>query len=293
MRIGKVKIRFSSLIVYSILMLLALSCVLPIIHVVAVSFSDSAAATANKVRFIPVGFNVEAYRYVLSNNNFFNAFTISVQRVVAGVFVNIFLVMITAYPLSLEKGKLKGRGLIIWFIFVPMLFSGGLIPTFLLIRDIGLLDNFWVLILPGALPVFSVIIMLNFFRTLPKSLHEAALIDGASHFTILFKIYFPLSMASIATLTLFSAVGHWNEWFSPLIYFFDSSKWPLQTFLSRLLVSIDYTRVSVHEIELLKRLSDRSFKASQIVFTTLPILFVYPFLQKHFVSGIVLGSVKE
>jgi putative aldouronate transport system permease protein len=278
---------------YIFLAALALTCMLPMIHILAVSFSESSAAAANQVKFLPVGFHTVAYEQVLKSKGFWSAFLVSTARVVAGASLNMLLIFLLAYPLSKEPEEFKGRNVFMWLLFFPMLFNGGLIPTFLLVRNLRLINSFWSLILPGAVPIFSVIILMNFFRRLPKSLYEAALIDGAGHFTVLFKIYLPLSMASIATLTLFSMVGHWNEWFSGLIYMNNSTRWPLQTFLRQLLVNVDYSRITKDDLANLEKLSDRSFKAAQIFIATFPILCVYPFLQKHFVKGIVLGSVKE
>ncbi len=278
---------------YGFLGVLAATCLAPLIHMLAVSLSARGPAAAGEVTFWPIGFHLEAYSYILGSHLFLNAFRVSLMRVVVGVAVQMSLVILTAYPLTREPEELPGRNIIMWFFFFTMLFEGGLIPTFLLVRSLGLLDNFFALILPFALPVYSMIIMMNFFRTLPKSLYESAMIDGASHWVIMWRIFVPLSKPAIATLSLFSMVFHWNEWFFGSIYLNDYYKWPLQTYLRQLLQNIDFARVTMADIDLLQRVSDRTFVLAQLFVATIPILMVYPFLQRYFVKGIVLGSVKE
>ena len=265
------------------------------IHIIAISFSDSASAGANLVSFWPMGFNTEAYKLVFKSSMFLNSFLISVLRTVSGTALNMILVIMAAYPLSKDKDELKGRNVFIWFFIIPMLFGGGLIPFYMLVKNLDLINNFWVLILPSAVPIFNVIIMMNFFRGINKSILESAKMDGAGSVALLVKIMLPLSIASIATLTLFSLVDYWNEWFTALIFMNGSEKWPLQTLLRQLIsaTAIDFKNFKVEDIIRLRKLSDRSFKAAQIVFSTIPILFVYPFLQKYFIKGLTLGSVKE
>lgn len=277
----------------TVMALLALICLLPIWHVAAVSLSDKSAAAAGTVRLWPIGLHGMAYREIFKNQSFIRSFLISVFRVIIGTSLNMLLVILAAYPLSHGANELKGRGVLIWLFFFPMLFGGGLIPTYLLMRDLHLLGNIWSLVINGGLlPIFNVIILMNFFRELPSSLGESAKIDGADHFTVLLRIYIPLSMASLATLTLFSMVGYWNEWFQALIYLSDSTMYPLQTRLQQMVISIRIENLSKEELELLSRLDNRSFKAAQIIVSTVPILCVYPFLQKYFVTGITLGAVK-
>lgn len=278
----------------TILMLaLALICLLPLIHVFAVSLSDSASAGANLVQFWPIGFNTAAYEMIFTNKVFLNSFVISVVRTVSGTALNLLMCILAAYPLSKDESELKGRNVIIWFFTIPMLIGGGMIPTFLLIKNLHLIDTFWVLILPGCVPTFYVIMMMNFFRGISKSISEAAQIDGASEFIILVQIMLPLSMASIATITLFAMVGHWNEWFSGMIYMNSMSKWPLQTLLRQMLKSVDTSMFSSTDLMKMKQLSSRSFQSAQIIFATVPILLVYPFLQRYFITGLTIGAVKE
>ena len=273
--------------------LLALMCLLPLIHVLAVSLSDSASASANKVKFWPMGLNTAAYDMVFSNAVFLNSFGISVLRTVAGTAINLLMVILAAYPLSKDETELKGRNVIIWFFTIPMLISGGMIPSFLLVKNLGMMDSLWALILPGCVPTFYVIMMMNFIRGISKSISEAAAIDGAGEWMILIRIILPLSMASIATITLFSMVNHWNEWFGGMIYMNSMNKWPLQTLLRQMLKSVDMSMFTSTDLMKIKQLSSRSFQSAQIIFATVPILLVYPFMQRYFITGLTIGAVKE
>lgn len=275
------------------LSLLALVCLLPLLHVAAVSLSDSAAAGANAVGFLPVGFNTKAYQLVFTNAAFIKSFLVSVLRALSGTLLTLSMVVLASYPLSKNKSDLPGRDILTWFFTIPMLIGGGLIPTYLTIKNFGLLDNFFVLILPGCVPTFYVILMMNFFRGINRSLWESAALDGANELTILIRIMLPLSMASIATIALFSAVDLWNEWFSGLIYMNNRSLWPLQTLLRQMQQAIDMTVFSSEDAITFNQLSSRSFQSAQIIFATVPILCVYPFMQKYFISGVTIGSVKE
>lgn len=286
-------VKIFAVVNYLVMTLLALICLLPLLHVLAVSLSDSASASANLVQFWPKGFNTASYEMVFSNQTFLNSFVISVVRTLLGTAINLAMVILAAYPLSKEESELKGRNVLIWFFTLPMLISGGLIPTFLLIKQLNLIDNLWALILPGCVPTFYVIMMMNFFRGISKSLSESASIDGASEFVIMTRIMLPLAMASIATITLFSMVNHWNEWFGGMIYMNSSEKWPLQTLLRQMLKSVDATMFSSSDLMKIKQLSSRSFQSAQIIFATVPILLVYPFMQRYFISGLTIGSVKE
>ena len=276
-----------------LMVVLALICLLPLLHVLAVSLSDSASASANLVKFWPKGFNIAAYEMVFTNKVFLNSFGISVMRTLLGTAINLTMVILAAYPLSKEESSLKGRNVIIWFFTVPMLISGGLVPTFLLVKDLHMIDTFWALILPGCVPTFYVVMMMNFFRGISRNISEAAEIDGASEWIILVRIMLPLSMASIATITLFAMVGHWNEWFGGMIYMNSMNKWPLQTLLRQMLKSVDTSMFSSTDLMKMKQLSSRSFQSAQIMFATVPILLVYPFLQRYFITGLTIGAVKE
>lgn len=275
--------------------ILALTTILPLFHILALSLSDNAAVVANAVGLIPKGFNTVAYEYVLRDNKFIGSMLISIKRVAIGTAVNLFLIVVTAYPLAQNENKLRGRNAIVWYFIFPTLFSGGLIPTYLLIRDVGLMDNFFALIVPGAVPIFSVILMMNYIRGLPKEIFEASYMDGAGHLTTLAKICLPLSLPSLATLGLFAMVGHWNAWFDATIYLNDIAQWPLQSLMRSLIAQSQDIEKIMQEGDMMKalKLSNKSLQASQLMLSTVPILLVYPFLQKYFVKGITLGSVKS
>ena len=275
-----------------VLILLALICLLPFVNVIAISFSDSFYVDSNQVYFWPKGWTTSAYTYILTRASFWSSFRTSILRVLLGGSLNLFYIILTAYPLSKSNGKLHFRNVYTWYFFITMLVSGGMIPNYLLIAKLGLRDSIWSLVLPGALPVFNLVLMLNFFRQVPTALEEAALIDGAGHLRTLVQIYLPVSLPAIATITLFCIVSHWNAWFDGMIYITSPSKVPMQTYLRSVLIDMNMADMSADDYELYATLANRTVKCSQIIVATIPILCVYPFLQRYFVSGIVLGSVK-
>lgn len=277
----------------TLLVLLALICLIPFINVIAISFSDSFYVQANQVSLWPKGFNTSAYTYILNRPTFWTSFRTSMIRMVLGGSINLLLIILTAYPLSKDNEKLHFRSVYTWFFFITMLISGGMIPSYLLISKLGLRDTIWSLVLPGALPIFNLVLMLNFFRQVPRALEEAALIDGAGHLRTLVQIYLPVSLPAIATITLFCLVNHWNAWFDGMLYITTVSKIPMQTYLRSIIIDMNVADMTADDYELYALLSDRTVKCSQIIVATIPILCVYPFLQRYFVSGIVLGSVKE
>lgn len=286
------KISMFTILNSSFLIISALLCIIPLIYIAAVSFSSSSAAAAGKVILWPVEFSLNSYAYVARRPAFWHSMLISVERIALGGFVNLILTILCAYPLSKEKSEFRFRTFYAWTFFITMLFSGGLIPWYIVIKQAGLIDSIWALVLPGAVPVFSVILLLNFFREVPKELSEAAFIDGAGHWTTLWKIYVPVSTPALATILLFALVGHWNSWFDGLILMNDADNYPLQSYIQTIVVQRSYSMLSRQEITELATISDRTLRASQIFLGTLPILLVYPFLQKYFVKGIVLGGVK-
>jgi putative aldouronate transport system permease protein len=271
---------------------LALACLLPMINVLAVSFSSAAAAQAGYVTFWPISFTLKSYEYALGRPQFLTAMGVSIERIALGGAINMVLTILAAYPLSRDNSKFRLRTAYSWFFVVTMLVSGGLIPTFMVISKLGMMDSLWALIIPGALPVFNLILLIGFFRQLPTEMEEAATIDGASHWRILWGIFVPCSAPAIATLTLFVLVGHWNSWFDGLLYMNRPEHYPLQSYLQTVIVQRDTTALSMEEYKEMALMSDRTIKASQVFMGAIPILLVYPFLQRYFVTGIVLGSVK-
>lgn len=277
---------------HTFLILLSLLCVLPLLHVLAVSFSGKWAATANIVNLWPVDFTLESYEKTINNPAFVRALFYSLYRTVLGTALGMAVIIFAGYALSKRMAAFKSRNVYMWFFVFTMLFSGGLVPGYILITELHLINTIWALILPGALSVYNMILLMNFFRTIPAELEEAALIDGAGLFRILFSIHLPVSMPALATITLFTLVGHWNSWFDGLIYMMDTKKYPLATFLQTVVVQQDFSKMSLNPQDM-ENLSQRTVKAAQIFIGALPILLVYPFLQKYFVKGIVVGAVKE
>lgn len=282
----------ADILIYLTVIFMTMCCLFPLLNMVAISFSDKAAASANMVGLVPVDFTTSAYKTLLGESQFWVSFWISIKRVFLGTIINMILTILLAYPLSKSKREFKGHDVYMYMVIFAMLFSGGMIPIYLTIKSYGLLNSIWALILPGAVPVFNVILLMNFFKGVPKSLEEAAAIDGASKLTILLKIYLPISMPALATIILFCIVNHWNDFFSGLVYMNKTSMYPLQTYIQQL--SVDMSQIT--DPEQLKRfaqVSNKTLDAAKIVVSTIPLLIIYPFLQKYFVSGIVIGAVKE
>jgi len=284
--------RIFSIANYTFLGILSILCILPIIHILAVSFSSMAPASSNLVTFWPIGFTTDAYVKTFGNSNFINSLIVSLKRTVIATIIGMVIMLITAFPLSKEDISFKGRSLYTWFFVFTILFSGGLIPSYILIQKLGLMNTIWALILPGALSVWNVILMMNFFRGLPKELEEAAYLDGAGHIKTLILVYVPLSLPAIATLSLFTMVYQWNSWFDGMIYMSDIKNYPLASLLQTIIVQQDLSKINV-DPSMLENISQRTVRAAQIFIGALPILMVYPFLQRFFVKGIVIGAVKE
>ena len=277
---------------YAVLGVLALLCVLPFIHMLAVSFSDSAVVTQGKVGLWPVNFALNSYIYTFRKPEFLSAFFVSIRRVLLGVSIDMILLIFAAYPLSKSNRQMPGRTFISWIFVVTMFISGGMIPTYLIVSATHLRNTIWALVLPGAVQAWNITILLNFFRQIPPDLEEASLIDGASQLNILFRVYLPLSLPALATLVLFDSVGHWNDWFAGLIYMNSAKSYPLQTYLRGILIQPNFTLVDITQLQLLSKISNKTYQAAQVIIGTVPILLVYPFLQRYFISGMTLGSLK-
>ena len=268
----------------------SICCLLPIVHILAVSLSGQGPANANLVGLVPVEPTFQAYAESLNDIKMLRALGQSVMRVAVGVPVNMLLTILCAYPLSFNRDEFPGRNKYMWLVFFTMLFSGGLIPYYILINQLKLIDTVWALVLPG-IPVFNVIILMNFFRQLPKELKESAFIDGASYPTVLLKIFLPLSTPALATLTLFCFVGHWNSWFDGLIYMHKMELYPLQTYLQSLVNKMN-SSPDLEEAKRLAFIARRSMLFAKIFIAIVPIMVVYPYMQKYYQTGLVLGSVK-
>ena len=282
----------SKIIIWAVVIGFTLSCLLPLWNMIAISFSGSDAVAANEVGLIPKDVNFTAYSKLLNDSQFWKSFLISVERVVLGLAINMFFTVTMAYPLSKSKRRFPAREIYIKFVIFAMMFSGGIIPLFMVVSNLHLTNTIWSLVLPGAVPVFNVILLINFFRGVPEALDDAARIDGASPLQILTKIYLPVSLPALATVALFSIVNHWNDYFSGLIYMSKAAMYPLQTYIQQL--TVDITQVTdAEQLKQMASMNNRTFNAAKIVVSTVPLLVIYPFLQKYFVSGMVIGAVKE
>lgn len=276
-----------------LLILITLLCLVPLWYVLMISLSEKSAVNAGAVTFWPIGFNLLSYEKILGETAFFLSFWTSVKRVVLGTIVGVGITLLTAYPLSKSSKQLPHRNAYMWVLVFCMLFSGGTIPWYITIRNYNLIDSIWALVLAGSLPVFNVILIVNFFRNLPAALEEAAYVDGAGPWRIFLQIYVPLSGPVIATITLFTIVGHWNEFFQGLVLNTKQSNYPLQTYIQQLVVSMDLSRMNSEEIKLTTQLNNKSLNAAKVFIAMIPVLLIYPFLQRYFITGITLGSVKE
>lgn len=290
MKVDKIR----NIVIHIIVILLGLICLLPLLNIVAISFSSSAAVDGNLVGLIPVGFSTAAYEKILEDAQFWRSFMISLVRVVLALVLNFVLIVLMAYPLSKTNAQFRGRDIYANLMIFAMLFSGGMIPTYLVIRSYGLLNTIWALVLPGAVPIFNVILVMNFFAATPRELEEAAFIDGANPFQVLVKIFVPISKPVLATVSLFSIVGSWNDFYSGLIYMSKSSEYPLMTYIQSLQINIEdlIQQGNISAVVESAAIGNTNLNAAKIVIAVIPLLLIYPFLQRYFVSGIVVGSVK-
>ncbi|EOS56157.1 carbohydrate ABC transporter permease [Paenibacillus barengoltzii] len=281
--------RIYAAINFTLLAIISLITVLPFVHVVAGSFTTNAELAVNKFVLIPKVWSLEAYRFIFSTNTIFRAMGVSVGVTLVGTLFSMLLTALMAYGLA--RKDLDGRRTINFLVVFTMLFNGGLIPTFLVVKELGMIDTYASLIIPSAISAFNMIILKNFFQNIPEGLEESARIDGCNDFGILFKIVLPLSMPAIATISLFYAVTYWNTYMSAILYLNDSAKWPIQVLLRQIVVLASGMDHSA-ELDGTVPPPDQTIKMAVIVVATLPILLVYPYLQKHFAKGALLGSMK-
>ena len=276
---------------YSFCVLVGVLCMLPVLHVFSLSLSEKAQIMAENISFWPKGMTLDNYRYVVKDVQFYTAFGISLLRTVLALAIVMTLTIMAAYPLSLRQNNFPARKIYIWLFIVPMLFSGGLIPTYMMVVRTGLINTIWSLIFPVAVPVYNVILLQNFMKALPDAVAEAAYIDGADHITTLTQVILPLCLPALATLSLFVAVGHWNAWYDGMLYINDNMKFPLQTYLRTVIVQVNIDQIT--DVDTLSQMVATVGADSAKVFLALaPMLMVYPFAQKYFIHGIVQGSVK-
>lgn len=292
MQIEFFKNKLMDTVVWLIVILMTLCCLLPLLNTLAISFSNNSAVNANQVGILPVGFTLSSYKKLLEDNQFWRSAWISVLRVVLGTGLNMLMMILLAYPLSKSKNRFASRDIYMKLVIFAMLFNGGLIPGYIIVSKLHLLNTIWALVLPGAVPVFNVILLMNFMKGLPEALEEAAVIDGASEWTILTRVVLPISKPGLATVALFCIVNHWNDYFQGLIYMRTPSKYPLQTYIQQL--TIDVSQITdPQQLIYFMTISTLTLNAAKIVVATVPLLVIYPFLQRYFVTGIVIGAVKE
>ena len=272
-------------------LLVATICLAPMVHILALSFSGRNPIIMGSVGFLPIDFTFNNYIYVAGEHAFYTAFKVSVVRTGLALVVQLSLTVLAAYPTSLGVRGFKFRKLYTWIFLIAILFNGGLIPTYLTVFRTGIINTIWALILPGAVPLFNVILMQNFMKSLPDEIRESAMMDGAGHWRTLMQIILPLCKVSIATISLFIVVNNWNAWFDGMIYINDNAKFPLQTYLRTVIVLPDMNQVTDAE-SFAQLVASGGADAAKIFLALIPIIIVYPFVQKHFVKGITLGSVK-
>jgi putative aldouronate transport system permease protein len=291
--------RVADVLIYIVVALLALICMLPFINIISTSLSSSRAINVGLVKLWPIGWNIDNFGVLTRDQRFTGAFGISVLRVLVAVPLTLFMSAITAYPLSRDTLRMPGRTAYKVLLIFGMLFSGGLVPIFMSFKWLGLLNKFAVLVLPGAFEVFYTILMINFFRGIPNEISESAVLDGASHFDILFRIFLPVSIPSLATIAVFTAVGHWNSWFDGVMFMRTPNLWPLQSYLYQRVLQPSSQLSQGRELGELAReatsfqqATAEGMRAAMIVIASIPIMLVYPFLQGYFVKGLTLGAIK-
>jgi putative aldouronate transport system permease protein len=273
------------------LIILALSALLPFANVFSKSVSEDWAVFSGKVGIFPVGFQLNTMKLVVTSKQFLSSFLVSTYITVVGTVLSLLLTAITAYPLS-KKSIAGVKTILILYVFT-MLFNGGLIPNYLLIRDLNLINNLWSLILPGMISVFNMLIIKNYYESLPESLEESARLDGASNITVMFRIILPLSKPVLATISLFYAVGFWNDYYNAMIYISKPSLKPLQLYLRDVVMDVSEASSGLNQnANDLTNAPPEGIRAATVIAATIPMLFVYPWVQKYFIKGIMIGSVK-
>ncbi|MBD0379517.1 carbohydrate ABC transporter permease [Paenibacillus sedimenti] len=273
---------------YTLLLIIAVVCVLPFVYVLAISFTSPSEVAKGGLILFPKEWSLSAYKYIFSTDTLMRSMLVSIYITVVGTFINLLFTALMAYPLA--KKQLRGRQTILLAVLFTMLFSGGMIPTYFVVKGLHLTNTLWSLMIPSAISAFNLIVLKNFFQEIPDGLEDSAKIDGCTDLGVLFRIVLPLSLPAMATFGLFYAVAHWNQFFNAIIYINDNAKWPIQVLLREIIMlaqsRIGDTGFDEAEIQPL------TIRMAVIVFATLPILIVYPFLQKHFTKGVLLGSVK-
>ncbi|WP_168122527.1 carbohydrate ABC transporter permease [Paenibacillus sp. HB172176] len=276
-------------IIYIALIAMGLMTLLPFANVLSKSISEEWAIVSGKVGIIPVGFQLDTMKYVVTNGQFLHSLFISISVAVIGTLLSLLLTALTAYPLS--KRELPGIGVVIVLFIFTMMFNGGIIPNYLLIRQLGMIDSLSALVLPALISVFNLLVIKSYFESLPISLEESAKLEGARNYTILFRIILPLSGPVLATIGLFYAVYYWNDYFNPLIYINSTDLKPLQLYLQDIVINADSSKLNQSADDLMN-VPAEGVRSATVIASTIPILLVYPYLQKYFIKGVLIGSVK-
>lgn len=283
-------------VINTILLLgVALTCMLPFIYLLASSLSTNEQNVAGNVFLLPKDFTMEAYKYLLKRPEYFTSLWVSVKRVVIGTAFKMVVVTLTAYALSKPSSRFRLRTPFMIFFLIINYFGGGMMSSYMVNKELGLVNNFWVLILPGAVDIWNITMLMNYFRDVPKEIEEAAVIDGCGQFRMLWNIFIPISKPGLATIVLFSMVGHWNSWFDGILYMNSTDNYPLQSYLYTVISGTNLSNtgsLTMEQLEALKQLGNINLESAQIFLGALPIMLVYPFVQKYFVKGIKVGSVK-
>lgn len=288
------KSRLFDAVVVLLLTILGLSCLVPLLHVLALSLSSRNAAISGMVYLWPVELTFTPYKMLITDNRYLRALAVSFERVFLGGSINLVMTVITAFVMSQEEKDFPARKYYMWILLFAMLFGANMVPWYFMIKATGLMNTIWALVIPGALPIYNAVLVMNFFRNLPKEIKESALLDGVNPVQMLVRIYLPLSLPALATVTVFSVVGHWNDFFNGMLLINSPQKVPLQTYIQSLTINtMETSNTSLTPEELAALSSLKTFNAAKIIVAALPIVIFYPFMQKFFVSGLTLGSVKE
>ena len=283
--------KVSTAIIYMIIIILTLAFLYPVIYCLSMSLSDPDILGGQPIGLLPKGFSLEAYRYLLSSSKVFRYYGNTILYAGVGTLISILVTSLVAYALSIST--FTGRKVITVYLVITMFFSGGMVPLYLTVQRLGMMDTIWAMVLPGV-GAYNVMVYKTFFRQLPSSLTEAAKVDGAGHFRILFTIVMPLSKPLLATMALFSIVGHWNSYLNAVLYLRDSNKHPIQMLLRSLLISLEMLEdKDMGAIAEQVTTSSRTVKGAGAMIAMIPILCVYPFMQKYFAKGVMVGSIKE
>ena len=288
------KSRLFDAVVVLLLIILGLSCLVPLLHVLALSLSSKNAAISGKVYLWPEELTFTPYKMLITDNRYLRALAVSFERVFLGGSINLVMTVITAFVMSQEEKDFPARKYYMWILLFAMLFGANMVPWYFMIKATGLMNTIWALVIPGALPIYNAVLVMSFFRNLPKEIKESALLDGVNPVQMLVRIYLPLSLPALATVTVFSVVGHWNDFFNGMLLINSPQKVPLQTYIQSLTINtMETSNTSLTPEELAALSSLKTFNAAKIIVAALPIVIFYPFMQKFFVSGLTLGSVKE